>query len=198
VTGAVVSEWDRGMRRVALGLGIALFFLLAGLFVLTAVTIGVAQGLVYPRLSAAELPSVQATVERASSSYTAASASRGSRSGGCTLHLYLDRPPHELLYDCDMPGVRAVERALARPGTAAELWYEPTPPLLLPLPNAPPRLWQLSVDGRMVLSHADVAAVHLGRTVPAILFHLVFAGLGLIFVAIAAGALLETFKPRGG
>ena len=34
-----------------------------------------------------------------------------------------------------------MERALAVPGTAVKVWYEPT----LPLPDATPQLWQLRV-----------------------------------------------------
>jgi hypothetical protein len=44
---------------------------------------------------------------------------------------------------------------------------------------------------------ALVAAVYQERTVPAVLFHLLFVGVGVVLGGIDVGALLETFRPRG-
>jgi hypothetical protein len=75
--------------------------------------------------------------------------------GSCSLRIVLTESPHRLTYPCDVPGVDAVERALAVPGTAVEVWYEPT----LPLPDVTPQLWQLRVNGQVVLDREWVAAV---------------------------------------
>jgi hypothetical protein len=171
------------MKHVALGLLLAVFFSLAGLFVLVGVGVGLAQMLVFPRLDESELPSVQATVERAGRSYS------GRR---CSYHVYLDQPPRHLIYSCDMPALDAVERALRAPAPAVEAWYEPT----LPLPGAIPRLWQLRVEGQTVLAREQVAAVQRARLFPGLAFYLVFLGLGVVLGGIGVGAFLSFVRPR--
>jgi hypothetical protein len=174
--------------RIALGLLLGVFFSAAALFVFVATGVGLAQVLVYPGLSLSELPYVQATVERAYRSYTGP----GVRSRGhCSLNIFIAEPPHHLVYLCDMPGVDAVERALAAPRPAVEIWYEPT----LPLPDAAPQLWQLRVDGDVVLDREQVAAVYRNRTVPAVLLYTLFIGLGLLLGAIGVGSFLAAFSP---
>lgn len=71
------------------------------------------------------------------------------------------------------------------------MWYEPT----LPLPDAAPQLWQLRVDGNVVLDREQVAAVYRNRAVPAVLFYILFIGLGLLFEAIGVGSFLAAFSP---
>jgi hypothetical protein len=174
---------------VAVGLLLGAFFAGAGLFALAGAGTGLARLLVYPSLGAAGLPHVQATVERVSRSYVGP----GYRSPGhCGLLIHLDQPPHRVGYDCDMPRADAVERALAAPGTVAEVWYEPT----LPIPDAAPELWQLRVDGQMVLSHAQVAVARQHKLLLGVILHLLFVGLALLFGAIALGCFLNVFKPK--
>lgn len=170
---------------MALGLLLGSFFAGAGAFVLVGVAVGIAQLFVYPQLDVTRLPYVEATVERAGRTYT------GRR---CSYHLYLDRPPHHLVYDCEMPRVDAIDRAARAPGTLVEAWYEPTPPW----PDAVPRLWQLRVDAVTILAHEEVAIAQRARALPGLALYILLLGVGLLLAAIGVGAFLSLARRGDG
>jgi hypothetical protein len=177
---------------VAFALALGVLFGLGGVMALVVTGRDLARALVYPNLPLADLPYVQGTVARAYE-YRYYSRPRGSRE--CSWRILLEEPSYELVYPCELPGYRRLERATRTPGTVVEAWHEP---FAIP-PEDMVRLWQLRVDGQVVVAREQVAEANAARRPQTLLASLLFIPMGLLFLGISLAGFLAVFheaRPR--